>query len=149
MPQCWPWRRPCFLPSVNCGARHEAHSSLAAIFQARRGRVAIGEGIAPARGSSRCLATLADRQFSLFSATFRLVERPDAAFEKRAAVSGLVGHDNNPVAWTGSRGRGGNRSWSVHWCISTAEPRHRTAARILEGYSATGDRPRGDPFHGL
>src|SRR5882757_4088700 len=149
MPACWPWRRLCSRPLVNCGASHEVHSCLAAIFKAQRGRVATGEGIAPARSSSRCLATLAERQISLFSAAFRLVERPDAAFEKRAAVSGLVGHDNNPVAWTGSRGRGGNRRWTVHWCIYTAEPRHWTAALILEGYSATGDRPRGDPFHGL
>src|SRR5215813_11601840 len=118
MQECWPWPGLCFRRSVTCRASDEVHASLATILQARHDRAAIGEGLAPARCSSRSLATPADRQFSLFSATLRLVEGPDTAFEKREAVCGLVGDDDDAGAWIDSRGRGGNRSWSVYWCLS-------------------------------
>src|SRR5882672_5059617 len=149
MPGCWRLRRSCFRPSVSCGAGNDALSSVATLFRTRRGGASIGQGIAAAGGSALRLATLANRQFSLFSSTLGLVERPDAAREKRSAVSGLVGHDHHPAAWIGGGGRDRNRNWSAHWCISAVQPRLRAASRISEGYSAAGGRARGYPVHGL
>src|SRR6266403_1798040 len=126
MPECWPLRRPCFRPSVSCEAGNDVLSSVATIFHARRGGASVSQRIVAACSSSRRVAAVADRQFSLFSATLGLVERPDAAGEKRAALSGIVSHDNNPAAWIGCRGHHRNRSWPAHRGIpATANPSSR------------------------
>src|SRR5262245_25183014 len=104
MPGCWRLRRPFFRPSVSCGADHDALSAVATIFHAHRGGASISQGIAPARSPSRRLATPADWRFSLFSCPLGLVEWPDAAREKRAALSGVVRHDDNPAARIGVGG---------------------------------------------
>src|SRR6266436_6330514 len=89
MRECWPLRRPCFHPSVSCEAGNDVLSSVATIFHTRRRGASVGQRIVAACGPSRRLAALADRQFSLFSCTLGLVERPDAAGEKRGLYPAL------------------------------------------------------------
>src|SRR6266478_475098 len=136
MRECWPLRRPCFRPSVSCEAGNDVLSSVATIFHTRRGGASVGQRIVAACGPSRRLAALADRQFSLFSSTLGLVERPDAAREKRAALSCIVRHDHHPAPWIGFGGLDRNQHWSAHWSISAVESRLRAASRVSEGYSA-------------
>jgi ABC-type nitrate/sulfonate/bicarbonate transport system permease component len=61
-----------------------------------------------------------------------VVERPDAAREKRAALSCIVRHDHNPAPWIGFGGLDRNQHWSADWSISAVEPRLRAASRISE-----------------
>src|SRR5260370_41316137 len=118
MQECWPLRRPCFHPPVSCGARNDSLSSLATIFYSRRGGTSAGQRHVAARGPSRRMATFADRQFSIFSAAFGLVQLPGAAREKRAAVSSVVGHNNDHAAWIGRGGRHRRGSWFAYLRIT-------------------------------
>src|SRR5260370_40862853 len=146
MAECWPLRRPCFRPSVSCEAGNDVLSSLATIVHARRGGASVSQRIVAACSSSRRLAAVADRQFSLFSATLGLVERPDAAGEKRAALSGIVSHDNNPAAWIGCRGHHRNRSWPAHRGIPAVQPSLLPASVISDVYSPPAVPPLADSF---
>src|SRR6266436_2370578 len=67
MRECWPLRRPCFRPSVSCEAGNDVLPSVATIFHARRGGASVSQRIVAACSSSRRVAAVADRQFSLFS----------------------------------------------------------------------------------